>query len=72
MDPLTVGLMVALEAIKARQQWWESLPQETKAELAERYAQGEIRILDFLDKVWQLLQKDKEKKEKVEPPRRRR
>lgn len=52
MDPLSAGLAVALAAIKAREQWWSSLTPETQTQLAERYAQGEIRVFDFLDKVW--------------------
>lgn len=71
MDPLTAALMFGIEAIKARQQWWDSLPQETKADLAERYAQGEIRLLDFLDKIWGLIDQ-KNKKPQAAPKAQRR
>lgn len=52
MDPVTAFVALVTEAIKARAQWWNSLTPETQTKLAEKYADAELRWLEFWDKRW--------------------
>jgi len=51
MDPVTAFVNLVTEAIKARAQWWASLTPETQTKLAEKYADAEIRWLEFFEKL---------------------
>lgn len=51
MDPLTAALALATEVFKLRAQWWESLSAEKRTQLADKYADGELRWLAFLESL---------------------
>ena len=51
MDPFSAVIALVTEVMKLRAQWWESLTPETKTKLAEKYAEGELRWLEFLESL---------------------
>jgi hypothetical protein len=51
MDPLTAALVLVTKILELRMQWWASLPEQTRAELAAKQADGELRWLAFLEKL---------------------
>ena len=51
MDPFSAVLNLVTEVMKLRAQWWDSLTPETRTTLAEKYADGELRWLGFLESL---------------------
>ncbi len=51
MDIFTAVVALVTEVMKLRAQWWESLSPEKKTQLADKYAEGEIRWLTFLESL---------------------
>lgn len=59
MDPLTAGVITAIaeavkEVAKARSAWWDSLSPEKKTQLADKYADIELRNIEFWEAIRRL------------------
>lgn len=51
MDPVTAALALVTKIIEFRMLWWQSVPEATRAELAAKQADAEIRWLTLLEKI---------------------
>jgi hypothetical protein len=62
MDTLAAGVVTAVattmtEITKARAAWWESLSPEKRTQLADKYADGELRWIAFWERLWSFVEK---------------
>ena len=51
MDPFTAALNLVTKIIEFRMLWWQALPDATRAELASKQADAELRWLSLLEKL---------------------
>jgi hypothetical protein len=51
MDVFSAVVALVTEVFKLRGQWWDSLSPEKRTQLADKYAEGEIRWLEFLESL---------------------
>ena len=56
MDPITAAIELAKAVVQARQAWWESVSPEKRTELADKYAENELKWMQFFDKLFAQLQ----------------